>query len=131
MDTTKVAFYGSLRKGHYNGQGTADRLHRVQEEDTLSGYYMRTHGGFPAIFESGDPNDKVVLEVVELTSIENWPDFFKAIDRMEFGAGYFRRLVTTDSGHETWVYVMPKEDEDHFPYAVPTGDWNQYEQGGY
>lgn len=128
MNTTKVCFYGSLRRGHYNCRGPIDEMTRVKEHDTVSGYYMRTHGGYPAIFESTNPDDKVVVEVVELTSVEGWETLFESINRMEFGAGYFRRLVTTDSGEEAWIYVMPHEDEDFFPYHVDTGDWNEYKE---
>lgn len=128
FDTKKVAAYGTLRYGHGNWSWAFSEAPVVQLEDTVSGYVMRTHGGFPAIFE-GPPDSEVVVDVFDLAQAQ--PEIMASVDGMEFGCGYFRRLELTNGGHEVWLYVMPPEQAERFPIDVPSGDWNLYEGGNY
>jgi gamma-glutamylcyclotransferase (GGCT)/AIG2-like uncharacterized protein YtfP len=96
----------------------------VMLEDKVKGYTMRTHGGFPAVFE-GPPDSEITVDVFDMRNLPE--SVMSSIDSMEFGCGYFRRLELTESGHEIWMYVMPADQAARFPYEVASGDWNQYE----
>lgn len=123
MNTSKCAFYGSLRVGQWNYRGwDIDKAQVVQLQDKIKGYRLRTDGCLPAIFEA-DPAAEVVVDVFDLDGME---DTFAGIHRMELGAGYFRRLVITEGGHEAWIYPMEPESISYFPTLIQSGDWYDY-----
>lgn len=115
-----LAPYGSLRVRQYNYGWSLGDLPVVKEGDTVRGYYMKAHSGFPAIFE-GEPDDRVVVDVIDITALPE--EQLRRIDGMEFGCGYFRRAIRTEGGHLAWIYVMPKDQERRFVYDVEEGDW--------
>jgi len=128
FDTKKLGAYGTLRYGHGNYSWALENAEIVMLEDKVKGYTMRTHGGFPAVFE-GPPDAEITVDVFDLAKLD--PQVMESIDGMEFGCGYFRRLELTENGNEIWLYVMPPEAAARFPYDVPTGDWNTYEGAQY
>lgn len=123
-----VACYGTLRYGHGNWQWALADAQVVALSDKVYGYTMSSSGqgsyrGIPAVFES-TPDDYVVVDVFDTRQLPDQEKRMKSVDRMEFGCGYFRRLVRTDNGHDAWLYVMPDESKDRFPHPVASGDWN-------
>ena len=128
-EVTALAVYGTLRRGHHNWQWALSDATILQESDLLSGYSMRTHGGFPAIFETC-PADRVVVDVIDLADVPDREVIMQRIDRMEMGCGYTKRLVRTEAGHYAWTYVMPADRAGRFPTAIEDGDWNSYCNGG-
>jgi gamma-glutamylcyclotransferase (GGCT)/AIG2-like uncharacterized protein YtfP len=121
-----VAVYGTLRKGHGNWGWSYKHADEVKLMDTISGYVMRTFGGFPAVFPSGDLRDKVCVDVFDVTDI---PDLQEEVDGMEYGAGYDKVAVTTDSGYNVWLFVGDKGSEDWHTEQIPSGNWEDYERG--
>ena len=130
LDTSKVAVYGTLRVGQGNWSYFLSDVPAVVEKDTISGYIMRGGWGYPAVCDSRDPKDEVVVDVFDLSVLgDEAGRRLQQIDSMEFGAGYFRRLVTTKQGHLAWMYVMPVEEvKDYFDFAIDSGDWVEFRE---
>lgn len=125
LDIRKVIVYGTLRYGHGNWQWALADAEVVRLADTVKGYSMRTHGGFPAVFEAS-PDSEIVVDVFDLSSLPDADRTLAEIDGMEFGCGYFRRLTLTETGEQAWMYIMPSAHADHYPTPVESGDWNTY-----
>lgn len=124
MNTSKLVVYGSLMQGFWNyNYFLADA--EFVGKDTISGYALRSHDHYPAIFEAS-PDSQVHVEVYELENVAEWQERLARIHSMEVGAGYFRRLLTTDHGQEAWAFVMPTEHVEWFPYSVDSGDWRDF-----
>ena len=85
----------------------------------VQGYHLRDNGGFPAAFEDKDAS--VVVELYDTAYMDE--DIMASVDGMEFGCGYFKRLVDTDADVKAWMYVMPDEYGHRFDTPVPDGDW--------
>ncbi len=118
----KFAFYGSLRKGHYN----YDRLVKnspgmeLVGEQTVQGYKMFDTGiGYPYVVKTGNPTDEVKVELYDI------PDESTAycINRMELGAGYKQEEIKFDDETYT-LYVCDSFGRQSKP--VPKGDWTAY-----
>jgi gamma-glutamylcyclotransferase (GGCT)/AIG2-like uncharacterized protein YtfP len=120
-----AAFYGTLLEGHGNWAYFLNAP-ATKKDLTLSGYSMRTFGGYPAIFEA-DPDSEVKVEVFDMS--EFGEGVFESIDHMELGAGYERRLVTLSDSSRAWVYVMPTSRVEYFNIEIPDGSWNTYVRG--
>lgn len=113
---TKVAVYGSLRKGLGN--------HRLLEHATFIGkdqipnFEMYSLGAFPFIRPSETTN-LITIEVYEVDS-----DQFARLDMLEgYPSFYDRKLVNTEYG-EAWIYFIDQSPRDHD--HVVEGDWVEY-----
>lgn len=120
-----LAVYGTLLTGMGNWRWALRDVPAVKERDTVRGYKLRSHYGYPAAFESS-PSDSIVVDVFELPDTDEGEHRFAAIDSMEFGAGYDRRLVRTTGGRTAWLYVMSPDQASRFPHDVPNGDWRAW-----
>jgi len=109
--TKHVAVFGSLREGEYNFEryGVTNVLART----VISGYKMYDLGPFPAIVESEIPEDKITVELHEVSE-EN----YDSITWMEVGAGYTPKTITINNIEAT-IYTMKR---CHGPQVV-SGDW--------
>ena len=117
LDSEYYAVYGSLRQGFWNWDWSFNvaplAITRVQ------GYHLRDNGGFPAAFE--DKESSVVVEIYDTSQMDR--EIVRSVDGMEFGCGYFKRLVRTDNDMLAWMFVMPEEYGHRFDTPVPDGDW--------
>lgn len=120
-----MAPYGTLRIGHGNWAWAFSAATVVREADSVPGYTLRSNHGIPAAFEVSVDDVGIVVDVLDITDLPNCEEVLKRVDRMEFGCGYFRRKVTTESGLTAWMYVMPEEHKRRFPFDVPGNDWNK------
>lgn len=120
-----LAVYGTLRRGHHNFQWALSDVPVVELGARMRGFSMRTHGGFPAIFEAS-PDSEVTVDVFDLAAVSNGEEILDNIDRMERACGYERRLVSLADGSPVWAYVMPHERGSRFPHEIEDGDWNTY-----
>ena len=125
------AAYGTLRLGHGNYRWAygSNNVECVAEATTLTGYKMRTHGGYPAIYETGKEEDTVVVDVFDLdTSKLTDPEELMAdVDGMEYGAGYEKKEVQLANGMLAWVYTYTQEQaHSHMDQAIESGDWTDY-----
>lgn len=110
-----VAVYGSLRKGLGNHDVIQHTDTKFVGEDTISGWTMRSYGGFPYI-HPGDGTIKVEVYQVSddclkenLDVLEGYPSF------------YNRKKVDTKYG-KAWIYFIENETHDAYP-LVESGDW--------
>ena len=130
MNDYKMAAYGTLKVGHGNWHYFLAGVTDVRVGDLLRGYKLRTwqHGGFPAIFKTGDDNDVVVVDVFDLSTSQTIPpdDLVDDIDSMEFGAGYDKEWVQLESGDWVWVYTMDERNSHGMDYIIESGDWNEF-----
>jgi len=125
------ATYGTLRLGHGNYRWAygSNNVECIAQAVKLRGYKMRTHGGYPAIYETGEQEDAVIVDVFDLsTSTVAAPeDILSAVDSMEYGAGYTKRLVTLENGEAAWVYVYePQQAKQSMQDEIESGDWEVY-----
>lgn len=113
-----VLVYGSLRVGFGNHSFHLSTSKFI-EETTVDGFEMYSLGAFPYI--KTDVNGKgVVVELFEVDDI-----VFASLDRLEgYPQFYNRKLVTTASGKEGWIYFI---DNDQRPGPkVKSNDWKKY-----
>jgi len=124
-DVGYLAVYGTLRVGHGNYQWFLSHATCVREKDTVRGYVMRTFGGYPAIFYTGNPDDTIEVDVFSRETIGN--EAFAGLDGMELGAGYDQAIVTTEGGYEALIYTMEADASGgYFDIPIPSGNWNEY-----
>lgn len=123
LDCPYRAVYGTLMMGHGNYEYYMGGITPFAI-DTVTGYILRDNGGYPAAFEAGE-DDAIYVELFDMGQVPgDWESNLDSMDRMEKGAGYTKRLVTTSRGYKVWMYVMPDEAAHYFPNEVPTGNWN-------
>lgn len=115
-------FYGSLRKGQYNGA----RMRTTYGEDNfqyvkslrISGFTLFDTGrGYPAIVKSSG-DDTVEVELFKVSE-----QCYDGINNMELGAGYEMNLYKDGKKlYPLYVYnkVLPSFTR------VPNGDWVHY-----
>lgn len=120
-----MAPYGTLRVGHGNWSWAFRDAPVVRTDDRVVGYALMSNHGIPAAFEAHVDDIAVVVDVLDITDLPNCEEVLKRVDRMEFGCGYFRRKIITESGLAAWMYVMPDEHRGRFPFEVTNNDWNQ------
>jgi gamma-glutamylcyclotransferase (GGCT)/AIG2-like uncharacterized protein YtfP len=122
MIPENFAFYGSLRIKEYNykrilgdSSGT-----KYEGESKITGYKMYDLGPFPAIVETGDETDVVVVDKFHI------PDFVNGqrIHSMEIGAGYEAKEIAIDNKNYT-IYVY-KDVPRYNRGTVPSGDWSAH-----
>lgn len=126
-----TATYGTLRLGHGNYRWAygSNNVECIAQATTLKGYKMRTHGGYPAIYETGNEADSVVVDVFDISTstIEDPDDIVDTVDSMEVGAGYDKELVQLDNDMMAYVYTYTRtralrEMQDE----IESGDWEVY-----
>jgi len=114
----KLFVYGTLRKGC----GNHEHFLRGKEPlcvDMLTNFKMYNLGAFPAIVESTDKNDYVVVEIYEINDAE-----LKAIDRLEgYPRFYNRKEVSTVTGNTGFVYYQTEDKAEAYWVHIPGGDW--------
>ena len=114
MKKHKIAVYGSLREGMYNRRGF--NTLKTTGNHRISGYKMRSLGGYPYIY----PSERGSV-VVELCEVEN--DDYNSIRMMELGAGY-EEVTETIGGVDYIIYVYNRDDDRHD--LIVDGDWVKY-----
>lgn len=116
-----IFVYGTLLSGLYNciavGLDTQNKL----EDSELVGFVMYSLGYYPAVVYSGNKEDIVIGEVWECND-----DIFEVIDRMETGAGYRQREVST--GKNDAIVYEYAYNIDYYKKVV-NGDWKEHSKG--
>ena len=121
----KYAVYGSLMRGFWNHDRAMQDAEYLRTS-TVPGYQLGDNGAFPAAFESDSMDDLITVEVYNMANVPK--RMREAIDAMEFGCGYIKRMVVTSDNDLVTMYEMPEAYRDHFPYAVPTGNWRDLKE---
>ena len=93
-----IAVYGSLKKGLHNDWGTRDGKF-LGIALTLGDMYSL--GGYPVMMENG--TKEYEIEVYEVSE-----EMYKQIHRMEIGAGYIAKEISTSRGKATIFYGNPE-----------------------
>lgn len=144
MITLPAMVYGTLRPGCSNHglflNADNDTAVERTRQARVSGYTMHTHGGFPYAVPSDDPNDTIVVDVIDVKE-KDYEDILQSLDYLEgfrdFGhyANHYDRVVVeavaTDGSGEKfvgWMYVAHASiwDRIHGMHQIPTGDWKVY-----
>ena len=117
---SKVAVYGSLRKGLSNHRLLVGSLHK--ETITVSiPFLMRSLGGFPALFPCKD-NNPITFEVYEVSDAT-----MESLDRLEGYPSFYNRMKLNDDDEDSpWFYFIRDEEGYLDSPAVPKGDWFEY-----
>ena len=119
MTGKTCAVYGTLRTGEGNNY-LLNNL--IGTPDTISGFLMRSLGGFPFVTYTGKADDKIVVELFNVDSDQR----SKSLDCLEgcwggYSGFYDRVSVLTDAGKQVYLYVF-REDENH-NQLIENGDW--------
>lgn len=123
-----VAVYGTLKRGFGNNillQGsTPDTSGEFLGEHTIpEGFFMRSLGGFPAIFKAtNDKSIPIKCEIFRVTTDSMMED----LDGLEGHPRWYKRELIPTQWGDAWVYVMPGGYEDH--PIVESGEWLPYER---
>ncbi len=120
MNSNLYAFYGSLRRGLHNYQQFKPNL-KYCYSTWLSGFQLFSLGDFPFAIKSGNTDDRVLIEVIE---IEDETTRLK-IDELELSFGYYSEVVQID-GSEVKIYLF--SDKANYP-QVKSGDWVKFFRG--
>lgn len=120
---TKFAFYGTLRKGHYNYNRLVARAPGMEfeGEQIIGGYKMFDLGHYPCVVKTGNEEDKILVELYTI------PDKLHAtsIHHMEIGAGYdSEEIQIGDLG--TYSIYTQKNDRGGRLRPIEGGDWTAY-----
>lgn len=113
-----VGVYGSLRNGCHN-HVLLEQAKCVSTE-TIAGFTMHSLGSYPCVFESGNSDDSIVLELYEVTDYE-----LSHLDQLEGHPFWYKRELFPTSVGDAWVYVMTDESSREEP-RVSHGDWLKY-----
>ena len=112
-DVTKVAVYGSLRKGLHNHGLLQDSdylgLDKLQGE-----YTMLDLGSFPGLLLEGSTD--ITVEVYDIDDTT-----FQSLDWLEGYPSFYNRTEVETLYGTAWVYYL--NDDDYSNTAVPSGDW--------
>lgn len=118
---TKVAVYGTLRKGEYNWARLLDgKSEYLGTYETTPNYTMYDNGGFPIVIDKG--HNKIVYEVYEVDE-----NVLQSLNRLEGCTGipghpenwYDIIPIETPTG-KAFMYVMHKEKDLEI---IKNGDW--------
>lgn len=93
-----LAVYGTLKRGQGN-HSVLPRLARLVGTTYLRGWVMYDLGAYPTVVSSGDPADRILVEVYEV------PDLVSTDYLEGYPNHYDRKKVETFAG-EAWVYYM-------------------------
>lgn len=119
---TKVAVYGSLRKG-FGNHGRLQGATFVGETTTTQPYAMYSLGGFPMVQLEGAKIGPVTVEIYDCNA-----DQLRGLDQLEGYRGpghnnfYERDEVETGLGTALIYHIEGREGRD----LVDSGDWKQY-----
>ena len=97
-------------------------------EATVKGFKMYSMGSFPFCMQA-EETDIVKGEVFEIDE-----DLFRGCDRLEGYPRFYNRVnVTTEEGHEVWIYFIDSSsrDNEHYPAGYPlveSGDWIEFKE---
>lgn len=99
-------FYGTLKKGHYNHtRFNEDGIGKFIGEDRVTGFSLVQPKNLPYPFAIEDEKGTVKGELYEVED-----HLFQMLHRMELGAGYeARNITTTKDGVEAVMYVSKQE----------------------
>ena len=116
--------YGSLRDEEYNHY-IISQSREVEFIDigTVRGFKMYSFGAFPFVYETGNPEDKIVVEGYKVDSLTLY-----SIDQMEIGAGYHLKKVKIEGKEERTglIYVMNEMYKNIG--EVKDGDWKNKDE---
>lgn len=115
----KIGVYGSLRKGEYNYNFFL-RDQKYIKTVTKKGFKLYSLGSYPCIVRTNNPDDKVVFDLFEVSDSVK-----KAIDRMEFQAGYHVDYIE-EKNNQYEIYVF--RDGYSNTHLIKHGDWVKYRQ---
>lgn len=128
IDLSNIMFaaYGSLRVDAYNFCALLDAVPVVKQATTLSGYRMVSFGAFPAVYHTGNPEDKIVVDLFKFNpDVDSDMDTLGWVHGMELGAGYDLTTDTTDTGEPVFLYKMDRVRDSDYE-EVEDGDWMAY-----
>jgi gamma-glutamylcyclotransferase (GGCT)/AIG2-like uncharacterized protein YtfP len=114
---TRVAVYGSLRKGLGNHHilGLSSFLGEVKEKVPAK---MISLGGFPGLLKAEEEAD-LTYEVYKVTD-----SILDRLDRLEGHPSFYKReLIDTPLG-EAWIYWLQEERINR--EEVEHGDWKRF-----
>ena len=99
-------FYGTLKKGHYNHtRFSPEGIGKFLGEDRVTGFSLVQPDGLPYPFAVPDVSGTVKGELYEVEE-----RLYNILHRMEEGAGYIQKKVTTTKeGVEALMYVSERE----------------------
>ena len=115
---TKVFVYGTLKREFSNHPVLQAACCEFLCEDTIpiGEFTMLDLGWFPALIESADGSE-ISGEVFEVESLE-------PLDQLEgYPRFYNRRVVTTGSGQQAWVYFI--ENQQRSRDVLTSGKWEK------
>ena len=117
----KVAFYGSLRKGHYNydrfKQQYGNEFNYIKTTN-ISGFNLFDLGSYPGLKAARNNENKVIVDIFELSE-----KAFDSVERMEHGAGYSTiKVVDDETGEKVYCYLYEYPCNN----LVESGDWSKY-----
>ena len=128
--STRVACYGSLRKG-FGNHGLLDDSIYAGDAITEARYTMLHLGGFPGVVKKG--NTSITVELYDVNE-----ETLKRLDKLEGHPTFYERLpvrvmpVITDQvdapqGEWEWVsmYLLPDVWGNDGTAVVETGDWTR------
>ncbi len=116
---TKVAVYGSLKKGFGNHR-LLERAKMIGETFTKPEFHMGSFGAFPGIVK-GDK--KVKVEVYEVDN-----NTFKNLDRLEgYPNFYNRKEPILENNDKAWIYFLDEDDYDDLKEQNHIEDWKERE----
>jgi gamma-glutamylcyclotransferase (GGCT)/AIG2-like uncharacterized protein YtfP len=115
----RFLFYGTLRKdqGNYNYFVKPVKGSEFEGTKTLTGYKMFSFGGFPAVYKTNNPDDKILVEAWYVPNEMSC----RSIHMMELGAGYEVEEVELE-GKMYWLYTYD-EKYSQGKLEVKSGDW--------
>lgn len=100
------------------------------ETITLSGYKMYDLGWYPGVVKTGNPDDKVVCERVEVKDESHLAtlDAYEGCNGNTPGCLYHRVNLYEDQMEldPTWIYLYNKFIDKDFEPEVESGDWLGY-----
>lgn len=108
------ALYGSLRTGMENRfriEGATETLAITE----IAGFTMYVRADYPYVVASGNPNDRIVIELVRITD----PAVIRRMCAFEASEGYQPALVQVGE-FEAWLFLFSNPGADP---VVHGGDW--------
>lgn len=120
-----ILTYGSLRKGNYNFEEFERYFgygFKYVSTTTITGYKLYSLGAYPAIKESGNLSDILVVDLIRVSDIVK-----DEIDAMELGAGYViqNKIIQIEGSTypcEIYVYNHNVNEQN----LVESGDWTNF-----
>lgn len=117
----KIAVYGSLREGEYNFNRFKDWFPSIKVigQERVSGFVLFSLGSYPGIRFTGNPEDSVVFDFLEVPD-----ECYTQITLMEIGANYKVITLNTNMSDKIVCYEYLGNSE-RLP-IIEHGDWSRY-----